>query len=88
MAAVEDIASNVAVLTQRLTDHTEQDDINFGRLSNKLDGLDEKMDLLLIYKAFEEGEAKGMRRSVYVIATLVSMLIGAISWAAPYFVNG
>ena len=49
--------------------------------------LDEKMDKLLLREATREGEAQGMRRSVYIIATLVSTLIAAISWAAPYFVN-
>lgn len=67
--------------------HTIQDDQNFGKLTEQMEGIDEKMDLLLLREAKAEGEAKGMRKSVYVIATLVSTLIAAISWAAPYIVG-
>jgi len=83
----ENLASNVAVMAQRLSDHTIQDDLNFGRLSAQLDTLDGKMSLLLLREAKREGEAKGARKSAIAIAAIVSSVISAVALAAPYFVG-
>lgn len=82
-----DIAVQVAVLAQALLDHTDQDDINFARLSDQLSDIDRKQDELLLREASREGEAKGTRKSAIAIAAIVSSVISAISFAAPYFVN-
>jgi hypothetical protein len=68
--------------------HTIQDDQNFGRLVEQMTTIDEKVDLLLLREATREGEAAGAKKSAYVIALVVSTLVSALSWAAPYIVNG
>ncbi len=82
-----DLASNVAVMSQRLDDHTIQDDANFERMSVQLREIDGKMDLLLLREATRQGEAKGARKSAIAIAAIVSSIISAVALAAPYFVG-
>ena len=86
-ARLASLDANMNALGLRLTDHTAQDDDNFGRLSDQLDTLDEKIDELLLREASREGEAKGARKSAVAIAAIVSSVISAISFAAPYFVG-
>lgn len=83
----DDIASNVAVLTQRLTDHTAQDEDNFERMFAQLTEIDGKMDKLLLREATRTGAATGARKSALIIAAIVSTFISAVGWAAPYLVG-
>ena len=73
----------LAALEQRLTDHTNQDDANFSRLSGQLESIDEKLDQLLIREAGREGEVKGIRRSVIAIATVIPLIITIAGWILP-----
>lgn len=85
--ATDDTAVQIAVLVQALTDHTEQDDINFARMSDQLSEIDRKQDQLLLREATRTGEAAGARKSAVIIATLVSTVIGGLAWAVPLIVN-
>ena len=82
------LGTNVSNLNQRLTDHTALDDVNFGKLSDQLVTLDEKLDELLLREARREGEVRGARKSAIAIAAIVSSVISALSFAAPYIVGG
>lgn len=55
--------------------HTEQDNLNFEKLSAKLDELDAKIDSLLIREARRDGEFSGMKKSAVTLAGLVSFLV-------------
>jgi uncharacterized protein YdcH (DUF465 family) len=81
------IDSGLAVLSQRLTDHTEQDEANFDRLSDQVSVLDGKIDTLLIREAAREGELKGLKRAAVIVAGAVSLAVSIAGIAVAAFVN-
>ena len=81
------IDSNLSALSQRLTDHTEQDGINFARLIGQVSDLDGKLDELLLREASREGEQRGIRRSVVIVAGSLSLLISTSIAVAAILVN-
>ncbi len=80
------IDSKLAALNQRLTDHTAQDDTNFGRLSAQLSVLDEKLDQLLIREARHMGEIAGLKRTAAIVATSISISISLAGVLVAVFV--
>lgn len=67
--------------------HTQQDHDNFEELKNLVHGLDERLDQLQLNEAERRGEATGTRRAAAAISSLISLVIGALSFGLKHLVG-
>jgi len=81
------IDSNLAALNQRLTDHTDQDELNFAGLVGQISGLDGKLDRLLLREASREGESRGFKRSALILAGTLSIIVSAAGVVVAAYVR-
>lgn len=67
--------------------HTDQDMTQFAALTATVGTMDQKLDELLLREAEKTGEIKGIRKMTIAVAAIVSSVVTAVSWAAPYIVG-
>ena len=82
------IETQLARLTALWQTHTEQDEAQFNKLSSQILELDDKIDKFLIREADREGEIRGVRRTIFIVASILSLVIGAAGVAVATNVIG
>lgn len=52
-----------------------------GRIDDRMEKMDDKLEQLLVREGERVGEIRGVRRSAAVIATIISLAVGAAAFA-------
>jgi hypothetical protein len=85
--AVAEMRGEMRAMRELFGTHTTQDMEQFGDLKQSINGLDGKLDSLLLREAHRDGEFAGLKRSAILASSSIAFIVSVVGLAFTFYVN-